>query len=371
MKLKKEHIVVIDNDEIHRSFLVKLLESQGYTVSESSTGLNGMKKTLDIKPDLILCNAFLPDMPGNDFLKEIKLNPETRFTPFIIFASEIPPAEIRKIMNLGADDFITRQNTNEELVEAIDGRIKKRHKEQELHRVEQNLFRQRVVSMLPHEFNTPLVGILGGIRILREKFEDLDDKEKKELLEIAYNMTRRLERMSRNYTTYLKLEISTGDIKQYDQITSGTTDNVENFITQAAREECTEMNRDNDLEFNLDIKGRVISISNQNLKLVISETVNNAIRFSEDGKKILLSGYISNDYLVLKVKDSGRGMTDEQISNVGAFVQFEREFYEQQGAGLGLFLTKKIVEMHKGKFEISSKLGKGTTVTFYLPLWVK
>jgi two-component system, sensor histidine kinase and response regulator len=368
MRLKKEHIIVIESDDIHRSFLVKLLEGQGYSVSEASTGLNGMKKTLDSKPDLIVCNAILTDMTGNEFLREIRLLPETRFIPFLVFAMEASPEVIRKSMNLGADDFLTSRNSNSELLETIAERIKKRNKEKELYRVEQNLFRQRVVSMLPHEFNTPLVGILGGIRILKEKFDDLDDSEKKDLLEIAFNMTRRLERMSRNYTSYLKLEISAGDIKLFDQITSGNTKKAEQFIKQTALEECEEMHRNTDIEFNIDIGEYEISISNQNLALLVSETVNNAIRFSENGKKIAITGSVSNNYMILKVKDSGRGMTEEQIANIGAFVQFEREFYEQQGAGLGLFLAKKITEMHKGKFEITSKLGKGTTVTFHIPV---
>ncbi|MFN5817388.1 MAG: ATP-binding protein, partial [Pseudanabaena sp.] len=61
-------------------------------------------------------------------------------------------------------------------------------------------------------------------------------------------------------------------------------------------------------------------------------------------------------------------MTEEQINKIGAFVQFDRRHYEQQGIGLGLKIVKKIVEIYQGKFSISSVYGQGTTVNIELPL---
>ena len=60
-------------------------------------------------------------------------------------------------------------------------------------------------------------------------------------------------------------------------------------------------------------------------------------------------------------------MSENQINSIGMLVQFERNLYEQQGLGLGLSISKKIVELHDGEFKIESKIGEGTKIIFTLP----
>jgi signal transduction histidine kinase len=70
----------------------------------------------------------------------------------------------------------------------------------------------------------------------------------------------------------------------------------------------------------------------------------------------------------MMVIDKGRGMSAEQIENMGAYVQFNRKVYEQQGSGLGLTVAKQLIEMHGGSLSIQSDVGHGTTVTVRVPL---
>jgi signal transduction histidine kinase len=70
----------------------------------------------------------------------------------------------------------------------------------------------------------------------------------------------------------------------------------------------------------------------------------------------------------VKITDEGRGMSAEQISNIGAYQQFDRLLHEQQGVGLGLAIAKRIVELHEGDFHVDSVEGKGTTITVGLPI---
>ena len=70
----------------------------------------------------------------------------------------------------------------------------------------------------------------------------------------------------------------------------------------------------------------------------------------------------------LHIVDHGRGMTPEQIDDVGAYMQFNRKFYEQQGSGLGLAIARRIAEIHNGSFVIQSVANQQTTVSIFLPL---
>jgi signal transduction histidine kinase len=70
-----------------------------------------------------------------------------------------------------------------------------------------------------------------------------------------------------------------------------------------------------------------------------------------------------DNQFVLRVSDQGRGMSQEQIARIGAFIQFDRNHYAQPGMGLGLALCQLLAQIHQAKMTIESKLQKGTTVT--------
>jgi signal transduction histidine kinase len=125
-------------------------------------------------------------------------------------------------------------------------------------------------------------------------------------------------------------------------------------------------NRQNDLIVKTD--DAVISIPVTYFIILVEELLDNSFKFSEKGKKVTITGTKENEHYKLTVTDEGRGMTDEQLANIGAYLQFERDKYEQQGVGLGLTISMKIAEIYGGKMKINSKYGEFTEVTVSLPL---
>jgi signal transduction histidine kinase len=100
----------------------------------------------------------------------------------------------------------------------------------------------------------------------------------------------------------------------------------------------------------------------------MSQIIENAFKFSTDGTSVSISTEVKNTLGLILVKDHGRGMSEDQIQNIHAFMQFDRERHEQQGLGLGLMIAKRLLKIHDGKLEITSGLGQGTTLAITLPL---
>ena len=77
---------------------------------------------------------------------------------------------------------------------------------------------------------------------------------------------------------------------------------------------------------------------------IVDELVHNAFKFSKAGAAVEVTLHVSDNLLVLKVVDHGRGLGTEQIQKIGAYMQFDRKTHEQQGLGLGLTIAKRLTE---------------------------
>jgi len=118
----------------------------------------------------------------------------------------------------------------------------------------------------------------------------------------------------------------------------------------------------------LDVHDGDAGISQEYLTRVIDELVDNAFKFSKAGTQVVVSVHSSSDGLSVTIRDSGRGMTLEEVARIGAYMQFNRRLHEQQGTGLGLATAKRLIEIFGGRMELDNSSGQGLTVHIYLPL---
>jgi two-component system sensor histidine kinase/response regulator len=101
-----------------------------------------------------------------------------------------------------------------------------------------------------------------------------------------------------------------------------------------------------------------VSIKWEDLSRIVEELVDNAFKFSRQGTHVNIE---FNSEGQLSVTDQGRGVTAEQVSQIGAFRQFDRKKHEQQGLGLGLVLVQKLATLSQATFSAVSKPGEGTS----------
>ena len=116
-------ILLIEDDSKSRSNIKYLLEANKYKVFSAEDGLEGINMAMEIKPDLIICDILMPVVDGYKVKEDLSTNPNTSSIPFIFLSAKSDLCDIRKGMNLGADDYLTKPFKIADLLKAIEARM--------------------------------------------------------------------------------------------------------------------------------------------------------------------------------------------------------------------------------------------------------
>jgi YesN/AraC family two-component response regulator len=119
-------ILVIEDETESREIFLESLEEEGFNAISAENGRQGIEKAKEHLPDLIICDILMPGLDGYSVLNALRQNPPTALTPFIFLTAKATRTELRQGMELGADDYISKPSTIEELLGAIAAQLKKR-----------------------------------------------------------------------------------------------------------------------------------------------------------------------------------------------------------------------------------------------------
>ena len=370
-------ILIVDDEPNNLDVIVAQLSDCDYQIHYASSGQEALS-SLDIyNPDLILLDVMMPGINGIEVCQQIKAMPKWQAVPIVMVTALSSKSDLAKCLDAGADDFISKPVNPEELRARVKSmlRIKKQFdKIQSLSQIQENTIdtlkislgalRGNLASNLSHELNTPLYGIIAPIELIKDFLKDMEEiAPALEMLDLVEQSACRIEMLTKRLLVYFELETFVS--KQYP-VKPMRTKFSSTAIETTLRSQAQSSNRSNDLVFSLE--DAEILLSEQYLSTLLYELVDNALKFSSSGTSITVSSQIEGDMLKLSVLDLGRGMTEEQIAKIDAFIQFERETYEQQGTGLGLTISRKIAELTGGKFWITSVYQHETKVHLTLPL---
>ncbi|MBA6151408.1 response regulator [Gelidibacter maritimus] len=118
-------ILLIEDNQDVRENTADILELEGYEVASAENGKVGIEHAKQLMPDVIVCDIMMPELDGYDVLEELNKNAQTSSIPFIFLTAKTEKIDMRKGMNLGADDYLTKPFTEKELLEAIQSRLKR------------------------------------------------------------------------------------------------------------------------------------------------------------------------------------------------------------------------------------------------------
>ena len=361
-------ILIIEDSSYFRK-MIKIIVStseKNIELIEAENGKIGVQLALEHLPDLIISDIIMPELDGYGVLNTLRQQPKTQTIPFIFLSSRGEKSAQRYGMELGADDYLTKPFTKEELLGAIAARLKKHQIMHKQSQKELDELRDNLTHSLPHELHTPLTGILGLSRVLLDSY-NIEDPMVVKMIQTINDSAQNLYRLTQNFLLYADLEMLIRDPTQLDVLMSFSENTfTQEIIEKVVNKQAKKYQRFNDLILSLknDIS---VKISAQKLEKVLEEIVDNAFKFSDTGTVINVQSYADERYLYIEVMDHGKGMSLSEIERIGAYVQFQRKLYEQQGSGLGLIIAKRLTELYGGILTISSIPDQETMVRICLP----
>lgn len=349
-------ILVVEDEIDLLENIAELLRTEGYEVLEAKDGENAVRQAWKNKPDLILCDILLPKIDGFTVLSILSKDPQTAIIPFIFLTAMTERADMRRGMTLGADDYITKPFTRTELLQAIEIRFKKRElMERETNRKLAEL-RASITQSLPQEVLTSLSVILGYSEML------IDEKNSVQTPELAreiYRSGNRLLRLVQNYLALADVQRFKTDHNLRKQLKDSRILSVRELVSEMSAQKASSEGRLDDLQLSMD--DSPLMISEAHLLKIVEEILDNALRYSPEGTRIMIIGEKSDSYYLLQVRDSGRGIPADQLKwlNNGP---------EPGNSGLGLVIVNQLLDLYGGQLIIESEYGQETQVKVLLPL---
>ena len=359
-------ILVIEDEESIRENILELLEAENFQGIGATNGKIGIKMAIDQIPDLILCDMMMPEVDGYGVLKALHSEPLTATIPFIFLTAKADKSDIRTGMELGADDYITKPCTPQELLKAIAIRLEKHKAISRKSQKTLDELRTNISMSLPHELRTPLNAILGFSELIMSEYQVFNESDILDMIGQINTSGHRLYRLIQNFLLYAELEMAATNPELLKEMRNSEFSCVQSLLTQKAKQQAKQVNRTDDLQLNLHDSS--VAMDSIKLTKIVEELLDNAFKFSLEGTPVLLSTLVENQTFVISVKDQGRGMTADQIAQLEAYRQFDRKIYQQPGLGLGLAIVQRLTELHGGEFKIESFPQQETIVCVSLPV---
>ena len=363
----QKKVLVIDDTQDIRFIISETLNLFGFHTLTAEDGVSGISTARDNLPDLIICDINMPNLDGYGTLKAMREHEATAGIPFIFLSGATDKSDMRRGMELGADDYLTKPFTHKELMAAVNTRLEKQAEVQRQSDKRLNELRGNITLALPHELRTPLNGIMGLASLMMDDYATMPPEEVLESSKFIHDSALRLHRLIENFLVFSQIELMASESKTID--ISGAIQPVlaNEVVSDLARKTASRFQREGDLQ--LKVEPASLLVPQENFIKIVEELIDNAFKFSEPGQPVNLAIEVADGRCQFVVTDKGRGLTTEQISRIGPHIQFNRQTYEQQGAGLGLFIAKRLTELLGGRFHIDSKADQGTTVrvSFAMP----
>lgn len=362
-----KQILVIEDDQYVRENLLDLLEAEGYQTIGSQDGEEGLRLAWEFLPDLIVCDILMPRMDGFGVLARLRRDARTATIPVLLLTALSSREDTRRGMGLGADDYITKPFTREELLGAVKLRLEIR--KNLLDQAQRKLadMQATLTRNLPYELLTPLSVVIGFSELLMDDDGRLNSAQIREMAQDIHSAGQRLVRLVQNYILLNDLDNLFSDPKKIAAVrASREIVQAAEAITEIAWSKAQQAERQNDLQ--IQVCECRLPVSETHLQKIIEELLDNAFNFSMRGSIVSITTELDPVQKIyrIQIQDNGRGIPIGLVRQLGDIVNFNPRIFQEQGAGMGLIIVRRLVNLYQGEMKITSFPDQGTTVQIRL-----
>lgn len=368
----KGNILIVDDTPDNLRLLSEMLSKQGYSVRSAISGTAAFM-AIDTKcPDLILLDINMPHLDGYAVCQQIKASESTCDIPILFLSAYNESIDKVRAFQVGGLDYITKPFQVEEVLARVNTHLTLNRTQKELQQAkaealraleqekELNRLKSEFISLVTHDFQTPLVSIQGFVSLLRQNSANLP-------IETQHRYLNKIESAA-DHLMYLQDQVlligksESGKLQCYP-----TQFNLKEFCHELI--ESLQLQDDcHPIEFSYIGKAVDVELDPALIKQILINLLTNAIKYSPNDRPIRLTVAYRESAIVLQVEDQGIGIPLEEQTHL--FELFHRCSNVQsiRGSGLGLAVVKTCVDAHNGHIQVTSQVGAGTIVRVTLPL---
>ena len=357
-----EYTVLVVDDVVSNVLLLKvLLTNEKFKVITAGNGKEALSQAVNARPDLILLDVMMPEMNGFEVAERLKADPETQHIPIIFLTALNTTADIVKGFKVGANDFISKPFNKEELVIRVTHQISlvaaKRiimEQTEELRKI--IMGRDKLYSVIAHDLRSPMGSIKMVLNMLILSLPS-------EQIGMANQSTEDVFSLLDNLLKWTKSQIGKLNVVYQDfDIVGNIASVIEIFNLVAGMK---------NIKVNFPVHGKIeVHADMDMMKTILRNLLSNAIKFSYNDSEILVNAGIEGDKVIVSVKDTGKGMGEEDQKKL---LNTETHFSKygtnnEEGSGLGLLLCQDFAVKNGGHLWFESEEGKGSTFFFSVAL---
>jgi len=360
-------ILAVDDEEMILEALQEILSLEGYQVLTARSAHEALQLLENHYPDLIISDVNMPETNGYEFYRRVQERPRLQAIPFVFLSALHDRKHVIEGKALGADDYLSKPITREELLATVKGKLKRAEQLRASASAELSELKNQILHTLSHEFRTPLTTILGFSSILLDENIHYSPDELRAFLENIKTGGDRLQRLVEDFL--LTVNIETGQLQKYHEAGHRPTNLLKSVAEVVAR--TMPAIEEKHFKFRTQLPETLpdVVVSPQAIEDILERLLSNAIKFTAEGGTVEVSVSQEGKHVIIKISDSGIGIPPQEIPKIfDKFYQVNRAKMEQQGAGLGLYIAKQLANINHCELKCESEVGKGSIFSLIIPL---
>lgn len=362
-------ILIVEDDLNLLEGIRTVLELEGYTVQTAENGAQALEvlRHSPTLPELVVSDIMMPHMDGIALLTEVRKEPAWLTIPFIFLTARGEKSDMQRGRQLGVDDYLVKPFDADDLLIAVEARLNRHRTLAAAHHSEMEDLKRRILTILNHEFRTPLTFVVAYADMLNTgETSNLSSEELLTFLRGVNIGAGRLRRLIENFIHLVEME--TGDAHQTYQVRRAPISDIV-AVLQSAHSAVFQEGVRHSCTFDVADGIPVFVADAEYLRMALVQLLDNAVKFSRPEQPIILGARANSSEIHFWVRDCGRGIPAAEQDHIwDLFYQIDRAFHEDQGTGSGLAIVRGVAELHGGRVECLSEPNAGSTFTMILPL---